>query len=82
MQKYGVTLNSQNELEMPADLPAKLKKLLQSDEVIAALRYKEIQFEYDHRKHLDVISQKLRSLKQKQFQKLKEDQINEKGKKS
>ncbi len=45
LDKYGVKLNENNEIVIPPGTPRKLKEMLNTQEFMAALMYRDIQYE-------------------------------------
>lgn len=47
---------------VPSDLPVHVQQLLKEEDVVSALKYQYIQFEFDHRQHLDQVQHRIEQL--------------------
>ncbi|KAM3132765.1 hypothetical protein pb186bvf_015070 [Paramecium bursaria] len=62
-EKLGVQLTPDNELILPDNLPEGLRRKFQRPEVRAALMYRDLDYEFQHKRHLDNLEGQLQKLK-------------------
>lgn len=60
---FIVYLNDRAEIVIPEGVPQKIKNLLNTPDVLAALMLKDINLEQKHREHIDKIEKTLKNLK-------------------
>ena len=63
-RNFLVHLSDNKEIQIPSGTPRKIKEMLKTSEFTAALMYRDIEYEYKHRSHLDTIERKLMTLRE------------------